>query len=170
MAEPRDYPRVELLGRAHDRSSFNSGAAELDRYLIELASQDARRRTAAVFVAVDSNAVVGYYSLAAYAIELAELPEHLTRRLPRYPLIPATLLGRLAVDTTWQGRGLGEYLLLDALFRSLRNEIASYAVVVEARDENAERFYQKYGFRQLQRRRLFLPMATIAQIAERLGK
>lgn len=154
-----------MLGGDHDRGGFRSGAPELDRYIRELATQDVRRRTAAVFVAVDESAVVGYYTLSASAIELIELPETIARRLPRYPLIPATLLGRLAVDERWQGRGLGEHLLLDALFRSLRSEIASYAVVVDARDDRAIRFYERYGFTGLGiGMRLFLPMSTVARL------
>lgn len=120
-----------------------------------------------MFVAHEAGRIVGFYSLAASGVALADLPEDVVRRLPRYPLVPGTLLGRLAVDRTWQGHGLGEHLLLDALFRSLRSEVASYAVVVDARDEAAMRFYDRYGFRPLGRsnRRLFLPMSTIARLA-----
>jgi len=165
---PSDLP-IEALAGAHDRHSFASGAEELDRYLKHQASQDARRHIAAVFVASDGQRVVGYYTLSATAIELSHLPPETARRLPRYPEIPATLLGRLAVDGVWQGKGLGERLLLDALLRSLASDIASYAVVVDAKDENAARFYARYGFQQLERRgrRLFLPMGTIATLFQR---
>jgi GNAT superfamily N-acetyltransferase len=160
-----DLP-IEALAHEHDRSSFSSGAEELDRYLKEQATQDLRRHVAAVFVVHDARRVVGYYTLSATAIELNDLPEDLTRRLPHYPHIPATLLGRLAIDRSWQGRRLGERLLIDALFRSLASEIASYAVVVDARDEAAGRFYRRYGFTPLGRseRRMFLPMATVASL------
>jgi len=162
---PADLP-IEALAREHERSSFSSGAEELDRYLREQASQDLRRHMAAVFVAHEARRVVGYYTLSATAIELSELPEDLARRLPRYPQVPATLLGRLATDRSWQGQGLGERLLIDAVFRSLASEIGSYAVVVDARDEAAARFYRRYGFMPLGRseHRMFLPMATVARL------
>lgn len=167
MADSPDPPPIEPFEGGHDRSLFKSGAEELDRYLREQASQDIRRHVATAFVALDRGLVVGYYTLSASAIELTSLPDHVGRRLPRHPMVPATLLGRLAVDRSWQGRGLGRHLLMDALFRSLASEIASYAVVVDARDESAALFYERYGFEQLTgtQRRLFLPMATIARLA-----
>jgi predicted N-acetyltransferase YhbS len=160
--------RIEALARTHQRAAFNSGAEELDRYFKDQAGQDVRRQVAAVFVAVAAGRVVGYYTLSAAAIGLTDLPEDLARRLPRYPQIPATLLGRLAVDLSWQRTGLGERLLVGALSRSLRSEIASYAVVVDARDENAARFYRRYGFQPLtpSGRRLFLPMTTVARLTQ----
>ena len=166
MEERGAAPPIEPLSRSHHISQFRSGAPELDRYLKEQAGQDVRRRVAAAFVALDAARVVGYYTLSSAAVELAELPEEVRRRLPRYPQIPATLLGRLAIDQTWQGRRLGERILVDALFRSLASEIASYAVVVDARDESAARFYAHYGFQPLEwsERRLFLPMATVAKL------
>lgn len=168
MAESASDLPIEALSRSHDVGHFGSGAAELDRYLREQAAQDVRRRVAAVFVAVDEDRVVGFYTLSSAAIELADLPEDVRRRLPRYPQVPATLLGRMAVDSDWQGRRLGEALLVDALFRSLASEIASYAVVVDARDESASRFYMRYGFQPLEHshRRLFIPMATVAKIQQ----
>ncbi|MFZ3235221.1 MAG: GNAT family N-acetyltransferase [Stellaceae bacterium] len=109
---------------------------------------------------------LGYYTLAATSIAVAELPEPLAKRLPRYPVVSATLMGRLAVDAGHQGRGLGEFMLLDAFSRVLRNEIASYAFVVDAKDDKAARFYQRYRFRFLVEggQRLFLPMAEIAKL------
>ena len=168
MSERRSLPPIIGLSPSQDRKAFDSGAPELDRYLREQASQDVRRRFAAVFVAHEAGRVVGFYSLAATGIALAELPEEVVRRLPRYPLVPATLLGRLAVDRGWQGTGLGEHLLLDALFRALRSEIPSHAVVVDTRDEQAAKCYERYGFTRFgpTTRRLFLPMATIARLAE----
>jgi predicted N-acetyltransferase YhbS len=157
---------IEAFSTAQDRRRFESGAEELDRYLKEQVSQDVRRRVAAAFVAQDAGQVVGYYTLSATAIELNDLPEDVARRLPHYPQVPATLLGRLAVDASWRGRGLGERLLIDALARSLASQIASYAVVVDARDEAAASFYRRYGFQHLSQsgRRLFIPMATIARL------
>jgi predicted GNAT family N-acyltransferase len=161
-----DAVKIQPLDGSCDRTDFSSGAPELDRYLREQATQDMRRRIAAVFVALDAGPVIGYYTLSSSAIELTELPEQAARRLPRHPFVPATLLGRLAVDVGWQGRHLGGHLLLDALLRSFRSEIASYAVVVDARDERAEGFYEHYGFARLGRtgRRMFLPMAMVARL------
>ena len=105
-------------------------------------------------------------TLAATSVLLTDAPAALSKRLPRYPVIPATLLGRLAVDHRHRGRRLGERMLLDALARSLRNEIATFAVVVDAKDETAATFYKAYDFRPLTTsdRRLFLPMAEIARL------
>ena len=168
MASATPALRIEPLADRHDRESFASGVEPLDRYLRHQAGQDARRRVASCFVLVsDGDRVpIGYYTLAATSIALAELPEALAKRLPRYPVVPATLMGRLAVDARHQGRGHGELMLLDAFSRALRNEIASYAFVVDAKDDNAVRFYQRYRFRFLVEggRRLFIPMAEIAKL------
>jgi GNAT superfamily N-acetyltransferase len=131
------------------------------------AGQDARKNIAAPFVLIlPDGTVAGYYTLSSTAIHLAELPEKTARKLPRYPLLPATLLGRLAVDRHHQGKGYGRFMLADALFRALRSEIASFAVIVDAKDENARRFYQRESFLSLpdQPMKLFLPMADIAQL------
>jgi predicted GNAT family N-acyltransferase len=109
---------------------------------------------------------VGYYTLCATGIEIQDLPPQLVKKLPRYPVVPATLLGRLAIDERYQGQGLGSFLLFDALARSLSSEIASYAVVVDALDEKASIFYQQHQFVAFpnQPQRLYLPMATIASM------
>ena len=127
------------------------------------------KNLAAPFVLVlPDGAIAGYYTLSATTLNLAELPEKTARRLPRYPLIPATLLGRLAVDRRHRGKGHGRFLLADALFRALRSEIASFAVVVEAKDEAAHRFYERESFIPLPDRptKLFRPMADIARLFE----
>ena len=161
---------VEPLGRQHDRAAFHCGADGLDRYLKQQARQDADKRVAAPFVAVRATEarVLGYYTLSASVLTLADLPDELARKLPRYPQLPVTLLGRLAVDQSTKGQGLGEHLLLDALHRSLAHadEIAAMAVVVDAKDENAVSFYRHYGFLPLQAKpnRLFVPMRSVAQL------
>jgi GNAT superfamily N-acetyltransferase len=115
-----------------------------------------------------TRAVVGYYTLSATSILLADLPDETARRLPKYPLVPATLLGRLAIDSRYHGRGYGELLIIDALRRALQaaTEVASYAVVVDAIDERARSFYEQYEFCAFpdRRLRLFLPMKTIADL------
>ena len=112
--------------------------------------------------------VLGYYTLSASVLTLADLPDDLARKLPRYPQLPVTLLGRLAVDQATKGQGLGEHLLLDALNRSLTHadQIAAMAVVVDAKDESAASFYRRFGFIALQAEpsRLFLPMRLVAQL------
>ncbi len=165
----RDYI-IEPLGNGHDRSKFSCGVEPLDRYFRDLAGQDMRRNIATPFVLIHraTRGACGFYTVANTAVSLEELPPDVARRLPRYPLVPATLLGRLAVDVQHRGKGLGEFLLLDALRRSraASYQMASFAVVVDAKDEAASAFYQKYGFRVLAdtNGRLFLPMKTIGQL------
>ena len=157
--------------KLHDRADFSCGAAELDRYLREHASQDIKHDVARVFVAVrpETTTVCGYYSLSATSFLRDELPVEQARKLPRYP-VPAVLLGRLAVDRDYQGAGLGEFLLMDAVYRTLlaTQVMAVHAMVVEAKDAAAAKFYRKYGFLDFPNntQRLFLPMATIRQLQE----
>ena len=153
----------------HDRAGFTCGNAELDRYLHQQASQDAKRKVAAPFVMMDSRRrIAGYYTLSAYGVRSAELPPAIAKRLPRYPLIPATLLGRLAVSREYQGQKLGRLLLMDALHRSWRNtaEVASVGVVAEAIDEAARDFYLHHEFVPVaeQPGKLFIAMGTIERL------
>ena len=150
----------------HDRASFSCGVSELDNYLHYQASQDATRKIAAPFVMVDASRIIlGYYTLSAYGIRLSELPPNLAKKLPKYPLIPATLLGRLAISREHQGQKLGTLLLMDALYRSWKNssQIASLGVVAEAIDEPARRFYLHHEFIEVVEhpRKLFIAMKTI---------
>jgi len=159
--------RIDLLGNHHDRTAFACGVDALDRYLRAQAGQDARKRVASCFVlAAEDGSVAGYYTLSATSIALADLPPELAKRLPRYPVIPATLMGRLAVDQRRRGQRLGELLLFDAFSRTLRSDIASYAFVVDAKDDTAAAFYERYRFMRLPSagRRLFLPLAEIAAL------
>ena len=168
MAAAAPPLHIESLSDRHDRKSFASGVEPLDSYLRHQAGQEVRRRVASCFVLVsDGDRVpVGYYTLAATSIALAELPEALAKQLPRYPAIPATLMGRLAVDARHQQQGHGEFMLLDAFSRVLKNEIASYAFVVDAKDDKAAQFYQRYRFRYLVDggQRLFVPVVEIAKL------
>ena len=140
--------RIEVLATQHDRTRFNCGAAALDVYLRTQASQDARRRASACYVAVqdDTCAVAGYYTLAVGGVPLTGLPENLSKRLPRYPSVPVARVGRLAVDRAFQGHKLGAALLADAALRSLRSEVAVFALVVDAKDDAAVAFYKHHGF------------------------
>ena len=169
-ATPR---RIEALAGSHDRSAFACGSEALDRYLRQQARQDAERRVAAPFVLVapPGRRVLGYFTLSSFTVHIDDLPQALARKLPRYPQLPVTLIGRLAVDRSLQGQGVGTLLLMDALSRSLAgaDQIAALAVVVDAKDDEAEAFYRRFDFLPLQHqpRRLFLPMKTVERIFPR---
>ena len=152
------------LEAKHDRTAFHSGSEPLNRYLREQATQDVRRRVAACFVALaDGKRIAGYYTLASASLLLADLPGSIGRKLPRYPTVPTIRMGRLAVDQAFKGQGLGGALLADALTRAARSEIAAYALMVDAKDQNAAAFYQHHGFIPLPESpcTLFMPLATI---------
>lgn len=161
--------RIDPLSDHHDRAKFASGVEPLDRYLRAQAGQDSRRRVASCFIltrAGEPTQVLGYYTLSALSIALTDLPPSIAKRLPRYPVVPATLMGRLATDSRHRGKGLGELLLFDACSRVLRSEIATFALVVDAKDAAAERFYTRYRFLNLSAggRRMFLPITEIAAL------
>jgi predicted GNAT family N-acyltransferase len=120
----------------------------LDRYFREQAGQDVRRRATACFVAreIATNRIAGFYTLAAAGVLLAQMPVRLVKRLPRYPAVPVARLGRLAVALAYHGRKLKGALLWDAVERASRSEVAVYALVVDAKDEQAEGFYLHHGF------------------------
>jgi len=162
---------IQPLAKHHDRAAFSCGNEILDRYLKEMASQDARRHVAAPFVLVEENSpktILGYYTLSALSVDLGDLPADVARKLPSYPVVPATLLGRLAVDRHHQGHGIGESLLMDALRRvnEQSTQIATVAVIVDAIDQQAMQFYRHFDFLPFPERptRLFLPMKTIAAL------
>jgi ribosomal protein S18 acetylase RimI-like enzyme len=151
------------LDAAHDRSIFNSGSEPLDRYVKQQVTQDIRRKVANCFVALtDENRIAGYYTLSAMSFLLADLPQDQAKKLPRYPVVPAVRMGRLAVDQDFKGQGLGGALLADALARCLRSDIAAYALVVDAKDQQAVSFYQHHGLLAFADKpmTLFLPLAT----------
>ena len=139
---------IEPLGPSHDRAEFRCGADALDRYFREQAGQDVRRRATACFVARETAAdrIAGFYTLAAGGILLTQMPVRFAKRLPRYPTVPVARLGRLAVALAYHGRKLGGALLWDAIERASRSEVAVYALVVDAKDEQAESFYLHHGF------------------------
>ena len=155
---------IEPLG-AHDRSAFSCGTAPLDRYLREQASQDVKRLVAGCFVVVEAatGTLAGYYTLAASSVAANDLPPKFAKRLPRYPLFPAALIGRLAVDQRYQGRGIGSALLADAALRVLRSDMKALALIVEAKDEKAAAFYRLQGFAPFANHplSLYLPLETV---------
>jgi GNAT superfamily N-acetyltransferase len=163
--------RYEPLGRAHDRAGFACTHPELELYLQQFALQQARRRIAATTVMVEDESprIIGYHTLSATRLNLGALPSAVRRKLPGYAEgVPATLLGRLAVDQRFERRGFGRAILMNALERALdvTAVVASAFVIVQAIDDDAVGFYRKYGFIPLpdDRGRLFLPMRTIAEL------
>ncbi len=157
------------LADRHDRQAFCCGQEALDRYLKTQASQDVKRRVANCFVATEigQSGVVAYYTLSATSVAMADLPVGFTRKLPRYPTVPAALMGRLGVDLGFQGRGIGAALLGDAVERVAAAAPAATAIVVHAKDEAAARFYLRHNFSSFGSNplRLFLPLA----LAQRPG-
>ena len=164
--------RLEPLGDQHERSSFRCGEDALDRYVQTQVTQDIRRHIANCFVAVEASTIAAYYTISAASIPLVDLPPDETKRLPRYPTVPAIRIGRLAVDRRFQGRGLGAALLADASVRALKADAAAFTLLVDAKNDSAVAFYERFGFRTLvsQPRTLFLPLATAQKVFLREGK
>lgn len=164
--------RVERLGPQHRslRRAFSCGVQPLDDYLKAGAGQDQRRGVSVAYVLMDEAhaRIAGYYTLSAAAVGMEELPPEVVAGLPRYPAIPAFLIGRLAVDSGYRGQGIGGLLLVDALRRAieLSEAVAAQSVVVDAKDDGARRFYEKYGFQRLRDdpRRLYLPMESVRTV------
>lgn len=169
----RDAPsfRVEPFdpGR-HARGGFSCGVESLDTYLQTQASQDMRRKANAVFVLVPVDTpelIAGFFTLCAYALDQGEVPEAARKWIPRYPLVSATLLGRLAIAREYQGQGLGSVLLARALRKAYESAdtVGSSMVVVDAIDDGAIRFYEAHGFVRLpDSARLVLPIRQIARM------
>jgi len=161
---------IAPLSAHHDRLAFCCGVDALDRYIQTQASQDIRRHIANCFVAAPANSkiIAGYYTFSAASVPVTDLPEVETKRLPRYPVVPAALIGRLAIDRQYRGRGLGAALLFDALERACRSEAAVFAVIVDAKDEQASDFYRHHGFLSFASRpqSLWLPVATAMKLLE----
>jgi GNAT superfamily N-acetyltransferase len=157
---------IEPLAVDQERSGFACGKPPLDDFLHRLVSQYEKRHLGRTYVACypGTRRVAGFYTLASGAIAFQNLPPEAARKLPRHP-VPSVILARLAVDRQAQGKGLGETLLIDALRRALAlsDRLGIHAVEVDAIDEQARAFYEKYGFVQLaaQPLRLYLPIATV---------
>jgi ribosomal protein S18 acetylase RimI-like enzyme len=157
---------IEALNSAHNRTGFSSGIEPLDRYFRELVTEDVKRRVSNCFVALDAAGVIaGYYTFAAASLPLMELSADEKQRLPRYALLPAGLIGRLAVDQKYQGQRLGGALIMDAAARAARAEPAIFALIVDAKDASAVAFYERHDFRRFASKpaSLFLPIATALQ-------
>ncbi len=163
---------TEKLNSEHRKNEFYCGKQMLDNYLHKQANQDIKRKLSACFVIIDkkTNFIKGYYTLSNNNIPQKNIPKKFQKRLPKtYFFIPTTLLGRLAIDNRFQGKGIGKLLLIDALKRSyeLSKSIGSFAVIVDPLDKDAELFYNKYGFIELpDSGKMFLPMNTIKELFE----
>lgn len=158
---------IEPLNRGHDKSAFDCGVPSLNDYLKKQAGQDVKRRISRIFVATapdQPTRILGYYTLSSLSIQLDELPQAASRKLPRHP-IPCALIGRLAISQQEQGNGLGQLLMANTIWRTLNvsDDIAIYAMVVDAISEDAQHFYEQFGFIRLdvEQRRLFLPLNKI---------
>mgnify|MGYP001274343326 CR=1 FL=1 len=152
----------------HRREAFDCGVETLTMFLRKRANQEARAFASACFVFVpknDSGRIAGFYTLSQTSVVLSDLPIALQRKLPRYPTLGATLIGRLARDLAFKGCGLGDLLLLDALRRALRHagDIPAVVVVVDPKDLAAVAFYKRNGFQPLDDRRMFISMAELKQ-------
>ncbi len=159
-------PLVEPLANHHDRNSFHCGEPALDDYIRHRARQDLKRRIATVFVAVgdEKHVISGYYTLNAASLDRDDLPDAQARKLPRYP-VPCAIIGRLAIHEAYQGRFYGKFMLFNALDRIVRasENMAVHAVLVDARNDAAKAFYEKFGFQSLPGNpmRLFIPLKMI---------
>jgi GNAT superfamily N-acetyltransferase len=172
MTRLRPDLKIEPLASHHDRDGFSCGVDSLDRYLHTQASQDVRRKANAVFILVEPDkpkAVLGYYTLCATALPQGDVPAAARKHIPRYPLVSATLVGRLAVAQSRQGERLGAMLLADAVRRAYESAatVGSSMLVVDALTDRAAAFYEANGFFPLpDSLRLVLPMRTIKQMLE----
>jgi GNAT superfamily N-acetyltransferase len=161
LVEPLDVSR-------HRREAFVCESAELTEFLHTRARKETKARASACFVLVpvpDRGRIAGFYTLSATNIALEKVPEELAKKLPRYPELPATLLGRLARDLSFKGQGIGNLLMVDALQRAYETSsvIGSVAIVTDPKDDRAAQFYAEFGFKPLDGRRLFLPMKAVPE-------
>jgi len=163
---------VEQLSSQHKRAAFSCGVEPLDRYLKQQASQAVKRGLAAVYLLIESatNDIAGYYTLNSFTLGLSELPPEHAKKVGRYPAVPAILIGRLARDERYRGQGIGELLMTEALSTSLNlsKKLGVWAVVVDAKDDHARRFYESFGFMPVldTEDRLFLPIKTVEELVE----
>lgn len=160
---------IFIFDKTHNRKAFECEEPQLTHYIQRQVSQDIKKKLAICFVATDNNNnVIGYYTLSSESLGREQIPDKYIKKVPQNYNAPVILLGRLARDITAKGTGLGEYLLLDVLFRAFtlsEESIGAMAVVVDPINEFAVKFYNKYGFEQLpDSEKMLLPMNTIRQI------
>jgi predicted GNAT family N-acyltransferase len=161
------YP-IEPLHSGLNKKEFTCGKDVLDNYLHKQASQDIKRRLSTVSVMLDGDRIIGYYTLSSTSIPHELVPEQVQRKMPpSYHNLPAILLGRLALDQSYKGQRLGEYLLIDALKKCYNvslTHVGAMAVIVDPLNAEAEAFYLKYDFIKLDSGKMFLAMQTIAAL------
>lgn len=166
-SEPHDKPELAKLARSHVVDPFDCGAESLNSYLKRYALGNQSAGAAQSYVATVGERVVGYYSLSAASVEYADAPERLRKGLARHP-VPVMLLARLAIDRSWQGRGLGAALLLDALRRTLTaaDILGIRAILAHTKDEAARAFYEHFDFdpSPIEPLHLFLLLKEIARL------
>lgn len=159
---------IEPLTKGHQRKAFSCGNERIDRYFHEAVTQDIKRRYATCFVARDleTDRVAGFYTLSSSNVPLMAVPEPLASRLPRYPTVPAVLIGWLGRDHSYAGFGLGEALLFDAIKTVAEAPIGAHAIFADAIDGKAAAFYAAFGFMPLTDRSntLYLPVATAQRL------
>jgi ribosomal protein S18 acetylase RimI-like enzyme len=155
---------IEPLQRNHRRTEFSCGNERIDAYFREAVSQDVKRQYATCFVAreIATDRVAGFYTLSSSTVPLNEVPEPLSKRLPRYPSVPAVLIGWLGRHRDFAGLGLGDALLFDAIRTVATSRIGAHAIFADAIDDKAARFYAGFGFTSLieRPRTFYLPVAT----------
>ena len=155
---------IEPLAKGHKRADFTCGSNRIDSYFRETVSQDVKRKYATCFVAreITTNPVAGFYTLSSSNVPLTDVPEPLAKKLPRYPTVPAVLIGWLGRHKDYAGQGLGEALLFDAIKTVAAAPIGAHAIFAEAIDDQAAAFYAAFGFAPLGRRpcTLYLPVTT----------
>lgn len=173
MTEDASQPKyiITRLDSNHDKQEFSSGSIYLDNYLKTQASQDAKKNVSVTHALTQSNSkqIIGYYTISSIGIDAGELPKETIKKLPKYPILPGILLGRLAVDKKNHGNKIGSFLLIDALKRSISisNQIGITAVIVDAKDNKASDFYKHFGFIEFpeNKYKLFLPIGTIKNLS-----
>lgn len=157
----------ESLGK-HERAGFASGSDRIDHYFRETVSQDVKRSYAACYVLVERSTgkLAGLYTLSAHSVPLNEVAPELARKLPRYPSVPAVLIGWMGRDIGFRGAGVGAMLLYDAISRVSTSPVGAHAICADAIDEAAAAFYREHQFQPLVSRlqSLFLPMKTALKL------
>jgi predicted GNAT family N-acyltransferase len=138
--------RIEIFSTKYNREKFNCNSARLNTYLQEQVTSNIRQNITICYLALIKQEIIGYYTLSSSSLLLNNLSDDLKNKLPRYPTIPAVLMGRLAVDTNYQGKKVGASLLADALAKCINSGIGAYALIVDVLDDKAKNFYLNYGF------------------------
>lgn len=154
----------ELLDpKKHDRKAFDCGVEVLNQYLQHIANQDQKRGLTRIYVLAEQKRIVGYYSICTHAVPTDQLPD--AKKLGHYQNAPFLLLGRLAVDVRYQGRGFGDALIFHAfsITKDAAEKIGTLGMIVDAKDEKAAGFYERFGFKRLTAspNRLVLPFSIM---------